>query len=170
MDVLRADVAVERETGEDRQLVRGVEPLDVVRRVGLGVAQVLRLLERSAKSAPSRPMRGQDVVGRAVDDRAQAVDLVSGEIALERRDDRDAAADAGLVENVAPPRRAPSASSSGPCFAITSLLPVTTQRPFFRLRSMYSRAGVSPPITSTTMSQSVAQRLFGVVGQEARRQ
>ena len=37
---------VEREPGEDDELVRGVEALDVARRVGLGVAQPLRLGER----------------------------------------------------------------------------------------------------------------------------
>ena len=43
---------------------------------------------------------------------------------------------------------------SGPCFAMTSLLAVTTCLPAFNAANMNSRAGCSPPITSTTISTS----------------
>ncbi len=46
MDVGRGDPGVEGQRGQDRGLGRGVEALDVGGRVGLGVAELLGLLQR----------------------------------------------------------------------------------------------------------------------------
>ena len=56
--VVDVQVAVERERREDRELGRGVGAADVLGRVGLGVAELLRLGERVGvalrRRAPSR--------------------------------------------------------------------------------------------------------------------
>ena len=57
-DLVEVHRGVEREPGEDRHLGRGVAPVDVLGRVGLGVAEPLRLGQRlrrtSSRSGPSR--------------------------------------------------------------------------------------------------------------------
>ena len=57
-DLVEVHRGVEREPREDRHLGRGVAAVDVLGRVGLGVAEPLRLGQRlprtSSRSAPSR--------------------------------------------------------------------------------------------------------------------
>src|SRR5690606_28299169 len=55
-------------------------------------------------------------------------------------------------KNRSTPRRAAKERSSGPCLASTSLLAVTTGLPLSSAAAMRSRAGSTPPMTSTTMS------------------
>src|SRR3990172_6715022 len=102
VDVFGPYAGVEGKAGQDRQLVGGVVPVDVVRGVGLGVAKLLRLGQSGGEVQAVTAHAGQDVVRRAVDYGADAEYLVGGEVALEGRDDRDAAADACLVEDVHP--------------------------------------------------------------------
>ncbi len=45
------DPRAERDRGEDRELVRGVDPFDVEGRIGLGIAERLRLLEHVGEIA-----------------------------------------------------------------------------------------------------------------------
>src|SRR3972149_1121626 len=59
-----------------------------------------RLTKRDVEGDLFAPHASQDVVSRAVDYRADAGDLVGGKVALEGGDDGDAAADAGLVEDI----------------------------------------------------------------------
>ena len=49
------DLRAEREAGQDRELVGGVMALDVEGRIGLGIAQALRLLQAVAKGAAPAP-------------------------------------------------------------------------------------------------------------------
>ena len=86
----------EREAGQDHELVDGIVALDVAARVGLRVAQLLGVGEDLVVRPAVLGHRGEDVVGRAVDDAADPPDLVGGEVAGERREDRDAAGDRGL--------------------------------------------------------------------------
>ena len=81
---------------QDRKLVRGVEAADVEGRVGLGVAESLRLLEARLERQPLGLHLRQDVVAGAVEDAADARDAVAGERLAQRLDDGDAAADRGL--------------------------------------------------------------------------
>ena len=100
--LVRVDPGVERQRREDRQLVGRVDPLHVVGGIGLGVAEILGLSERRPEVEPGRAHPGDDVVGRAVDDRGDPADVVRQQVQLERPDDRDAAADARLVGDVEP--------------------------------------------------------------------
>src|SRR4030042_3300297 len=97
VDVLGVDVGVEGQAGQDGHLVGGIHALDVVGRVGLGVAQLLGATERRPEVGSLAAHAGQDVVGGAVDDGAYGYEFVGQEIAPQRRDDGDAAAYAGLV-------------------------------------------------------------------------
>jgi hypothetical protein len=45
------DLRAEGQAGEDRQLVRGIDPVDIEAGVGLGIAQLLRLGEHLAEIA-----------------------------------------------------------------------------------------------------------------------
>ena len=101
LDALVADLVevhrrVEGEPGEDRHLGRRVAAGDVVGRVGLRVAELLRLRERvGVGHAPARHL-GEDVVRRAVDDAVDALDVRRGERLLEHADHRHDAGDRGL--------------------------------------------------------------------------
>ena len=66
-------------------------PFDVERRVGLGIAQALRLLEHGGEIEPLVAHLAQDEVGRAVDDAGHPFDAIGGEPLAQRLDDRDAA-------------------------------------------------------------------------------
>ena len=119
----------ERQPGEDHELVDRVVALDVAGRVGLGVAQLLGVLEDLVVRPAILGHRGQDVVRRAVDDAADARDLVGGEVAR-RAVPRTGMPPATAASNrrAAPVRRA-AASRSGPWWAMTCLLAVTTALP-----------------------------------------
>ena len=86
----------EREPREDRHLGRGVAAGDVVGRVGLGVAELLRLAERVGVGEPAVGHLGEDVVGRAVDDAVDALDARGGERLLQHPDHRHDAGDRAL--------------------------------------------------------------------------
>ncbi len=98
--VVEAYARVEGDSGQDRGLRGGVEPLDVGGRVGLRVPERGGLVERLgvAGSAGVHPV--QDEVGRAVDDAQHAVDLVARERLAQRPYQRDRAGDGGLVIEV----------------------------------------------------------------------
>ncbi|EWS65311.1 hypothetical protein Y695_01444 [Hydrogenophaga sp. T4] len=80
----------ESDRAHERDLVRRIHPLDVEGRVGLGVAQALRLLEHDVEVQPLVAHLGQDEVGRAVDDAGDPLDAVGGEALAQRLDDGNA--------------------------------------------------------------------------------
>ena len=67
------------------------------RRVGLGVAELLRLRERVGVALPVARHRGEHEVGRAVDDADQLVDAGRGQRLLQHAHDGDRGAGRGLV-------------------------------------------------------------------------
>jgi hypothetical protein len=79
LDPLERDARAERDRREDRELRGRVAAPDVVGRIGLRVAELLRLLERLCVAA-AVPHRREDEVRRSVDDADDAVDV--------RRDER----------------------------------------------------------------------------------
>ena len=100
VDVGRGDPGVERERREDRGLGGCVEPLDVGGRVGLGVAERLRLLEGVGEAGAALGHPGEDEVGGAVDDAEHPADPVAGQRLAQRPQHRDRAGDRGLVVEV----------------------------------------------------------------------
>jgi hypothetical protein len=94
------DPGVEGEAGQDRALGGRVEPLDVRGRVGLGVTQCLRLLERVGEAGPGGVHPVQDVVGGAIDDPQHLPYLVAGQRLAQRAQQRDRAAHGRLVIQV----------------------------------------------------------------------
>ncbi len=101
VDVGGGDPGVERQRGEDRGLRGGVEALDVGGRVGLGVAELLGLLQRLGEPGAGAVHLVEDEVGGAVDDAEDPGDRVAGQRLAQRPQDRDRTGDRGLVVEVA---------------------------------------------------------------------
>ena len=72
MHRVERDRPAERQRRQDRQLVRRVDAVDVERRIGLGVAQLLRIGEHLGEFAAALAHLGQDVVAGAVEDAGDA--------------------------------------------------------------------------------------------------
>ena len=99
-DVFELHARVEGKRGEDGCLARRIEAVDVRRRVCLCIALGLRFLEDGVVVGAALRHLRQHVVRRAVDDAEDLRDAVGRQTLLERRDDRDAAADARLEAEV----------------------------------------------------------------------
>ena len=99
-DIVETDARVECDGREDRRLARGVEAVDVRRGVRLRVAFLLRLLEHVVVARAAFAHLREHVVRRSIHDTHDLRDAVRREALLERRDDRDAAADARLEAEV----------------------------------------------------------------------
>ena len=95
LDPLERDARAEGDRGEDRGLRCGVEPADVLGRVGLGEAESLRLGEGVAVGAPLLHRR-EDEVRRPVDDPEHAVHVRDDERLAQHLDHRDRGADGCL--------------------------------------------------------------------------
>ena len=95
-DALEVDARAEGDRGEERELLRRVDAADVERRVGLGVARALRLLEHLRVGRVLGLHPGQDVVAGAVHHPHEPGDGVAGEPLGQRLDHRDAARDRRL--------------------------------------------------------------------------
>ena len=91
VDVLEIDEGAEGQRGQDLQLVGRVHPLDVERRIGLGIAVGLGFLEDQREVEPLVGHLAQDVVAGAVDDAGQRQHPVGDQAFLDRADQRDAA-------------------------------------------------------------------------------
>src|ERR1019366_7997765 len=85
---------------QDADLVQRIVAVDVERGLGLGVALRLRVLEHRRKVRPLELHAGEDVIARAVDDAVKVGDTVADEAFAQGFDDRNAAANAGLVVEV----------------------------------------------------------------------
>jgi hypothetical protein len=98
----------EGDGAHQRGLVRGVHAFDVEGRVGLGIAQALRLLQHHVEVQALVAHLGQDEVGGAVDDAGDPLDAVGRQALAQRLDDGDAAGHRGLEGHhhaLAAPRR-----------------------------------------------------------------
>ena len=95
-DVGERRARAERDAGEDRQLVRGIDAVDVEARVGLGKAQRLRLGQHLGEVAALGLHLGQDEIAGAVEDAIDAVDAVGGGAVAQALDHRHAARDRRL--------------------------------------------------------------------------
>ena len=84
------------EAGQDREFLRGIVTFDVEGRVGLRIAEPLRLTQAFVEGEPILLHAGEDVVAGAVEDAVNAGERRAVEAFAQRLDDRDAAGDGGL--------------------------------------------------------------------------
>ena len=96
VDRLGRDAHAEGQRGENRELMRGVEAADVEGRIGLGVAEPLRLGETFLEGQLLALHAREDVIAGAVEDAVDALDRIAGEALAQRLDDRNAAGDRRL--------------------------------------------------------------------------
>ena len=104
LDPLERHAGAERDGREDRGLRGGVEPADVLRRIGLGEAEPLRLGEGVAVGA-ALLHRGEDEVRRPVDDPEHAVDVRDDERLAQHLDHGDRGAHRSLEAELHAARR-----------------------------------------------------------------
>ena len=128
LDPVERDPRAERDRREDRHLGRGVEPGDVVGRVGLGVAEALRLGERVARRSGPSPIaeRMKFVVPLTIPSTRWTFVTTS--------DSRSTlitgiAAHTDASKRSCTPAAAAAAKSSAPWRATSCLFAVTTERP-----------------------------------------
>ena len=76
VDRVEARPPAERQRRQQRQLVRGVDAVDVEGGIGLGVAQALRLGQHVGELAPGLAHGGQDEIAGAVEDAVDAQDPI----------------------------------------------------------------------------------------------
>ena len=96
VDVVELHAAVEGDGCQDGDLRGGVETVDVGGGIGLGEALRLSLGQRILVGQAVVDHAREHIVGGAVHDAHDGGDLVADEGMLQRLDDGDAAADAGL--------------------------------------------------------------------------
>ena len=96
IDGVGVDLGAEGEARQDGELVGGVEALDVEGRVGLRVAEALRVREALGEGQALGLHARQDVVAGAVEDPVEARDGVAGQRLAQGLDHRDAAGGRGL--------------------------------------------------------------------------
>src|SRR5712691_1314027 len=97
--------AGERQLREDLRLLQSVGSGDVERRVDFLQSAFLRLAQSGGEVGATLFHSREDVIAGPVDDSCDALDRVAGEPALDRPDDRDAAANAGLESDPRARRR-----------------------------------------------------------------
>ena len=90
------DLGAEGERGQDRQLVRGVEPADVESGIGFGIAEPLRLAQHIGEFRPLGGHLGEDEIAGAVENAEHPADAVARQAFTQRLDDRDGAGDRRL--------------------------------------------------------------------------
>ena len=134
--------------------MRGVDAFDVEGRVGFGVAQLLRVLQRGVEVQPLVAHFRQDEVGGAVDDAGDPVDAVGGQALAQRLDDRNAARHRRFERD----HHALGAGRGEDFGAVLGEQCLVGGDDVLaggnRLQHQFARAMPQPPISSTTMSMS----------------
>ena len=90
-DIVKRRLRAEGDRGEDRQLVRGIDAVDVEAGIRLRISQRLCLGEHLGKVAALRLHLGQDEIAGAVEDAVDVADDVGRRTFAQALDDRDAA-------------------------------------------------------------------------------
>src|SRR6185312_11934318 len=78
------------------KLMRGIDAVDIDARIGLGIAEALRLLEHLGEGPAALAHRRQDIVAGAVEDAVDAAHRIAGKAFAQGLDDRNAARDRRL--------------------------------------------------------------------------
>ena len=89
IDRVFSNLRAEREARQDRKLLRGVMTVDVERRIGLGIAEPLGVLQALIERQPLLLHPRQDVIAGAVEDTVDTIDLGAGKPFAQRLDRRD---------------------------------------------------------------------------------
>ena len=84
--------------GQDANLTAGVMTLDVSGGIALSIAVVLSLLQGVLKGETSLDHTGQDIVGGAVQDAGELVELIGSQAGTDGLQDGNTAAHAGLEQ------------------------------------------------------------------------
>ncbi len=93
LDVDAGDIdrRAEGDRGQDRELVGGIDAVDVEARIRLGVSPLLRLRQHRGEAAPALAHRGENEIRGAVQDAVDPRHVIGGEPLAQRLEDRDAA-------------------------------------------------------------------------------
>src|SRR5262249_30104287 len=153
-------LGAESQTRQDRELLRRIMALDVERGIGLGVTQLLRLLQAVRERELLLFHARQDVVAGAVENSVDACERIAGQALAQRFHDRNGAADPGAAK--VGPRGFFGARAAGgpPGGASSALLAVTPDFFAAGAAKMAAFAGPPPPpinSTKTSISRSVAR-------------
>ena len=100
VNIVGGNAGAKTDGGEDCRLAGGIEAVDVGGRVGLGIALCLGVGEHVSVIGALGVHARQDVVGGAVENASDGQDLVAHQVVLERADNGDATAAAGLALNL----------------------------------------------------------------------
>ena len=144
--------------------MRGVETADVEGRIGLGIAEALRLLQTFLEGELLLLHARQDVIAGAVENAIDALDRIAGEPLAQRLDDRNAAGDRRL-EGERDMVLLGERGECEPCAASRALLAVTTG---FAMRERgFDQALAAPPsrrsVRRKDRSTGEAASLTGIV-------
>jgi len=81
---------------QDRQLVRGIDAVDVERRIGFRISELLRIGQHLGELTAALAHLRQDVVARAIQDAGDSKDAIGSKALAKRLDHRNAARNRGL--------------------------------------------------------------------------
>ena len=149
VDPVERHARAERDGREDRRLRRGVEPGDVLGRIGLGEAEPLRLGEGVAVGAPLLHRR-EDEVRRPVDDPEHAVHVRDDERLAQHLDHGDRRAHGRLEAELHAARRQRPRTARRHAGRRAACSPSRRAARSGAARARSSPAGSTPPITSAT--------------------
>ena len=100
VDVLIGYPGAKSQRGEQGQLLRRINTLDVKRRIGFGVTQFLRCFEDVSEVEALIAHVAEDVIRRAVDDARNREELIRHQAFFDAANDRNAAPHAGFKTNI----------------------------------------------------------------------
>ena len=95
------DLAAEPDRDQNRDLRARVVAVDVGRRIRLGISERLRLFQRIGKRQARAVHAREDVIAGAVQDAGDAQQPIAGQPFPDRADDRNAARDRRLEQQLA---------------------------------------------------------------------
>ncbi len=151
VDVRWRDLLSERERRKNRQLGARIEAIDIGAGIGLGIPQLLSLVENGFEAPAALLDRRKDVVAGAVQDAEQRRDAIAGDALAQHGMDRNAAADARFHGDIDSGADTPLPNLAAAC-AINSLFAVTTDFFSVMAASIISFATTVPPTSSATIS------------------
>src|SRR5579863_6214489 len=96
MDAREVDRGTKGDRRQKREFVRRVDTVDVEARIGLRIAELLRLGQHLGEVASALAHGRKNIVRRPVQDTVDAVDVIGSKTFAQRLDDGDTAGNSGL--------------------------------------------------------------------------